>query len=79
MARSGYECAKLLSNYNNKILVTDMKEQDENNVNEMIINPKTNLSIAQCSITVSDNGTYCIPSNFGSYTATECQFLPKCS
>ena len=35
MARSGYECAKLLSKYNNKILVTDMKEQDKDNVEEL--------------------------------------------
>ncbi|MBE6161649.1 MAG: UDP-N-acetylmuramoyl-L-alanine--D-glutamate ligase [Firmicutes bacterium] len=35
MARSGYEAAKLLSNYNNEILVTDMKEQDENLVKEL--------------------------------------------
>lgn len=35
MARSGYEAAKLLSNYNNEILVTDMSEQDENRVKEL--------------------------------------------
>lgn len=35
MARSGYEAAKLLSNYNNEILVTDMNEQDSNQVLEL--------------------------------------------
>ena len=35
MARSGYEAAKLLSNYNNEILVTDMNEQGEKEVNEL--------------------------------------------
>ena len=35
MARSGYEAAKLLSNYNNEILVTDMSEQDSNQVSEL--------------------------------------------
>ena len=35
MARSGYEAAKLLSNYNNEILVTDMNEQDSNQVKEL--------------------------------------------
>ncbi|MBE6138559.1 MAG: UDP-N-acetylmuramoyl-L-alanine--D-glutamate ligase [Firmicutes bacterium] len=35
MARSGYEAAKLLSKYNNKILITDRKEQDENHVKEL--------------------------------------------
>ena len=35
MARSGYEAAKLLSEYNNEILVTDMNEQDENQVKEL--------------------------------------------
>jgi len=35
MARSGYECAKMLSKYNNEILITDMKEQDSNHVKEL--------------------------------------------
>ena len=35
MARSGYEAAKLLSNYNNEILVTDMSEQDKEQVSEL--------------------------------------------
>ena len=35
MARSGYAAAKLLSNYNNEILVTDMNEQDEKQVKEL--------------------------------------------
>ena len=35
MARSGYEAAKLLSDYNNEILVTDMSEQDEKQVKEL--------------------------------------------
>ncbi len=35
MARSGYEAAKLLSNYNNEILVTDMSEQDSKQVSEL--------------------------------------------
>ena len=35
MARSGYEVAKLLSKYNNEIIVTDAKEQDSNNVKEL--------------------------------------------
>ena len=35
MARSGYEAAKLLSNYNNEILVTDMNEQDKEQVSEL--------------------------------------------
>ena len=35
MARSGYEVAKLLSKYNNDILITDMKEQDPNHVKEL--------------------------------------------
>ncbi|HPF83643.1 MAG TPA: UDP-N-acetylmuramoyl-L-alanine--D-glutamate ligase [Bacilli bacterium] len=35
MARSGYEVAKLLSDYNNEILITDMKEQDPKQVAEL--------------------------------------------
>lgn len=35
MARSGYEVAKFLAGYNNEILVTDMKEQDQNHVFEL--------------------------------------------
>lgn len=35
MARSGYEVAKLLSRYNNDIVITDMKEQDSDNVKEL--------------------------------------------
>lgn len=35
MARSGYEAAKLLANYNNKILITDGKEQDPEQVHEL--------------------------------------------
>ena len=35
MARSGYEVAKLLSKYNNKIIVTDKKEQDINHIEEL--------------------------------------------
>ena len=35
MARSGYEAAKLLSDYNNKIIVTDGKEQKEKLVSEL--------------------------------------------
>ena len=35
MARSGYEAAKLLSNYDNEILVTDMNEQDKEQVSEL--------------------------------------------
>lgn len=36
MARSGYEAAKLLSSYDNKILITDRKEQDQKHVEELI-------------------------------------------
>ena len=35
MARSGYEVAKLLSKYNNKIVITDKKEQDIKHVDEL--------------------------------------------
>lgn len=35
MAKSGYEAAKLLSKYNNEILITDGKEQDENHVKKL--------------------------------------------
>lgn len=35
MARSGYEAAKLLSRYNNTIVITDRKEQDENHIREL--------------------------------------------
>ncbi|MDD2409685.1 MAG: UDP-N-acetylmuramoyl-L-alanine--D-glutamate ligase [Bacilli bacterium] len=35
MARSGYEAAKLLTNKNNKVLITDMKEQNEEHVKEL--------------------------------------------
>ena len=35
MARSGYEAAKLLSDYNNEILVTDMSDQDPKQVKEL--------------------------------------------
>ena len=35
MARSGYEAAKLLSDYNNKIIVTDGKEQKEELVSKL--------------------------------------------
>ena len=35
MARSGYEAAKFLSKHNNKITITDMKEQNEEHVKEL--------------------------------------------
>jgi len=35
MARSGYSAAKLLSRYNNEILITDAKPQDEEHVKEL--------------------------------------------
>ena len=35
MARSGYECAKLLSKYNNNILLVDKNEQEEEKVKEL--------------------------------------------
>lgn len=35
MARSGYEVAKLLSDYENKIIVTDAKEQDKLHIEEL--------------------------------------------
>ena len=35
MARSGYEAAKLLSDYSNEIIVTDGKEQDSSLVSEL--------------------------------------------
>lgn len=35
MARSGYEVAKLLSMYQNRILITDIKEQDPSHVSEL--------------------------------------------
>lgn len=35
MARSGYEVAKLLSDYENEIIVTDMKEQDSANIADL--------------------------------------------
>lgn len=36
MARSGYEVARLLSKYNNKITITDIKKQDRKQVNELM-------------------------------------------
>ncbi len=35
MAKSGYEAAKILSESGCKVLVTDMKEQDKNNIQEL--------------------------------------------
>ena len=35
MARSGFSAAKLLAKHNNKILITDMKEQNEDDINEL--------------------------------------------
>lgn len=35
MARSGFSAAKLLAKHNNKILITDMKEQDARDINEL--------------------------------------------
>ncbi|MEG2311452.1 MAG: UDP-N-acetylmuramoyl-L-alanine--D-glutamate ligase, partial [Bacilli bacterium] len=35
MARSGYEVAKVLRNYTDKILITDNKEQDQEHVKEL--------------------------------------------
>ena len=35
MARSGYEVSKLLSKYNNEIIVTDKKDQDINHIEEL--------------------------------------------
>ena len=35
MARSGYEVAKLLSDYENEIIVTDAKEQDNERLEEL--------------------------------------------
>ena len=34
MARSGYEVAKLLSS-DNEVVITDMKEQDKDNISEL--------------------------------------------
>lgn len=36
MARSGYEAARLLSKYNNKITITDIKKQDRKQVKELM-------------------------------------------
>ena len=35
MARSGYEVSKLLIKYNNKIIITDKKDQNEEHINEL--------------------------------------------
>ncbi|MDD4706225.1 MAG: UDP-N-acetylmuramoyl-L-alanine--D-glutamate ligase [Bacilli bacterium] len=35
MARSGYEAAKLLAKKNNRVLITDLKEQDKDHVKEL--------------------------------------------
>lgn len=35
MARSGYEVSKLLSKYNNEIIITDRKEQDSTHIDEL--------------------------------------------
>ncbi len=35
MARSGYEAAKLLSQHNNRIIVTDMNEQEEEHIKDL--------------------------------------------
>ena len=35
MAKSGYEAAKLLAKYDNQVLITDMKEQDPDNVADL--------------------------------------------
>ena len=35
MAKSGYEVAKLLSKYNNQIVITDKKDQDEVHVKKL--------------------------------------------
>jgi len=45
MARSGYEVAKLLSKYNNEIIVTDKKNQDINHVEEL---EELGVSFVQC-------------------------------
>lgn len=47
MARSGYEVAKFLSKYNNKILITDIKMQDKDKMEEL-----SNLGI---NVIITDN------------------------
>ena len=51
MARSGYEVSKLLSKYNNEILVTDKKEQD---VNITTLFSTNNPYVFNSSITLSN-------------------------
>ena len=36
MARSGFSAAKLLAEHNNKIFITDMKEQNQEDINERL-------------------------------------------
>ena len=45
MARSGYEVAKLLSKYNNKILVTDRNDQDIKHIEEL---EKLGVTFVRC-------------------------------
>ena len=54
MARSGYEVSKLLSKYNNEILVTDMKEQDQEHVKELE-NLGVKVVISDDPLTLFDN------------------------
>lgn len=56
MARSGYEAAKLLAKYNNKILVTDREEQDEDK--------KSELSMLGVDIVITDDPVSLLDSSF---------------
>ena len=60
MARSGYEAAKLLSDYNNEIIVTDGKEQKEELVSELeSLGVKVIITSDQLSL-LDDNFDYVI-------------------
>lgn len=60
MARSGYEAAKLLSDYNNEIIVTDGKEQNEELVKELeLLGVKVVITNDQLSL-IDDSFDYMI-------------------
>ncbi len=56
MAKSGYEVAKLLANYNNEIVITDSKQQDECHIDEL-----TNLGV---KVVITDNQLDLIDESF---------------
>lgn len=64
MARSGYEVCKLLSKYNNKITITDMKEQKKEHVDELET-LGVNFILSENPVELLDSSYDCVIKNPG--------------